>query len=177
MKIKQQLAVVLMTLMSTATFAQEHIVEMLNNGDDGMMIFEPGFLKVEKGDTVKFLSTDMGHNSVSSYVPEGAAAWNGALNEEIVVTMDQEGVYIYKCTPHIALAMIGVIQVGNSTNKDAANSAAKEMKSKFMMSQERLEGYLAQVKQSHCFYDYKAYLIVDRLYNFIGFNYWVTSHS
>ena len=42
--------------------------------------------------------------------------------------------------------MIGVIQVGNSTNMDAANSAAKEMKSKFMMSQERLEGYLAQVK-------------------------------
>ena len=66
MKIKQQLAVVLMTLMSTATFAEEHIVEMLNNGDDGMMIFEPGFLKVEKGDTVKFLSTDIGHNSVSS---------------------------------------------------------------------------------------------------------------
>jgi len=146
MKIKQQLAVVLMTLMSTATFAEEHIVEMLNNGDDGMMIFEPGFLKVEKGDTVKFLSTDMGHNSVSSYVPKGAAAWNGALNEEIVLTMDQEGVYIYQCTPHIALAMMGVIQVGNPTNIDAANSAAKEMKSKFMMSQERLEGYLAQVK-------------------------------
>jgi hypothetical protein len=60
--------------------------------------------------------------------------------------MDQEGVYIYQCTPHIALAMMGVIQVGNPTNIDAANSAAKEMKSKFMMSQERLEGYLAQVK-------------------------------
>jgi pseudoazurin len=146
MKIKQQLAVLIMALMSTATFAQEHIVEMLNNGDDGMMVFEPGFLKVEKGDTVKFLSTDMGHNSVSTYVPEGATEWNGRLNEEIVVTMDQEGVYIYKCTPHIALAMIGVIQVGNATNMDAANSSAKEMKSKFMMSQERLEDYLAEVK-------------------------------
>ena len=146
MKIKQQLAVLIMALMSTATFAQEHIVEMLNNGDDGMMVFEPGFLKVEKGDTVKFLSTDIGHNSVSTYVPEGATEWNGRLNEEIVVTMDQEGVYIYKCTPHIALAMIGVIQVGNATNMDAANSSAKEMKSKFMMSQERLEDYLAEVK-------------------------------
>ena len=146
MKIKQQLAVLIMALMSTATFAQEHIVEMLNNGDDGMMVFEPGFLKVDKGDTVKFLSTDMGHNSVSTYVPEGATEWNGRLNEEIVVTMDQEGVYIYKCTPHIALAMIGVIQVGNATNMDAANSSAKEMKSKFMMSQERLEDYLAEVK-------------------------------
>jgi len=146
MKLKQQLAVLIMALMSTATFAQEHIVEMLNNGDDGMMVFEPGFLKVEKGDTVKFLSTDMGHNSVSTYVPEGATEWNGRLNEEIVVTMDQEGVYIYKCTPHIALAMIGVIQVGNATNMDAANSSAKEMKSKFMMSQERLEDYLAEVK-------------------------------
>ena len=146
MKIKQQLAVLIMALMSTATFAQEHIVEMLNNGDDGMMVFEPGFLKVEKGDTVKFLSTDMGHNSVSTYVPEGASEWNGRLNEEIVVTMDHEGVYIYKCTPHIALAMIGVIQVGNATNMDAANSSAKEMKSKFMMSQERLEDYLAEVK-------------------------------
>lgn len=145
MEIRQQVIAMVMILASTATFAEEHIVEMLNNGDDGMMAFNPGYLKVEKGDTVKFLSTDMGHNSVSSYLPEGAEPWSGAINEEIVVSMEQEGVYIYSCTPHIALAMVGVIQVGEATNLEAAKAASGEMKSKFMMSQERLEGYMGQI--------------------------------
>ena len=45
--------------------AEEHIVKMLNNGAGGMMIFEPAVLSVNKGDTVKFVATDMAHNSAS----------------------------------------------------------------------------------------------------------------
>lgn len=142
---KKCLAIAMM-LMATTAFAEQHVVEMLNNGDDGMMVFSPGYLKVQKGDTVKFLATDAGHNSVSSYTPDGAVAWTGAINEEITVTMDKEGVYIYECTPHLALAMVGVIQVGDAANLDAAQSAAGEMKAKFMMSQERLDGYMSEVK-------------------------------
>ena len=43
----------------------EHIVQMLNSGDGGQMIFEPAVLKVSLGDTVHFKATDMAHNSAS----------------------------------------------------------------------------------------------------------------
>ena len=41
--------------------AAEHEVKMLNFGDGGSMIFEPGFLKVNKGDTINFKSVSYTH--------------------------------------------------------------------------------------------------------------------
>ena len=43
----------------------EHIIRMLNTGDEGQMIFEPSVIKVSKGDTIHFKATDMSHNSAS----------------------------------------------------------------------------------------------------------------
>jgi len=103
----------------TPGFAAEHEVKMLNRGEDGeMMVFEPAFLKVEPGDTVTFVPTDKSHNaeSILGAIPEGAEAFKGRINEEISVTFDAEGVHAYKCTPHFALGMVGLIQVGDSTD-------------------------------------------------------------
>ena len=38
------------------------------------------------------------------------------INQEISITLDKEGVYVYNCTPHAMMAMVGVIQVGEATN-------------------------------------------------------------
>ena len=81
------------------------------------MQFEPAFLKIAPGDTVTFIATDKAHNSeaIPNMIPEGAETWKGKINEEITVTFNQEGVYGYKCQPHFALGMVGLIQVGEST--------------------------------------------------------------
>ncbi len=128
-----------------AALSAEHTIKMLNNGAEGMMVFEPAFLKVEKGDSVTFVSTDAGHDSVSSLIPEGATAWTGENSKDLTVTLDTEGVYIYKCTPHLMMAMVGVIQVGEATNKAEAVAAAEELSSKIMMNKERLGGYIAKI--------------------------------
>ena len=39
-------------LPGSQVFAADHVVKMLNNGADGMMVFEPGYLNVVPGDTV-----------------------------------------------------------------------------------------------------------------------------
>ena len=41
--------------------AADHEVKMLDNGKGGGMVFEPGFLKAEVGDTVTFVPTNKGH--------------------------------------------------------------------------------------------------------------------
>ena len=108
---KNILIAISLFLLTVPAFAAEHTVKMLNNGAGGMMIFEPAVLSVNKGDTVKFIASDMSHNSVSVFTPPGATPWRGKMNEEISITLDTPGVYIYECTPHAMMAMVGVIQV------------------------------------------------------------------
>lgn len=90
-------------------------VLMLNKGQDGKtMGFSPSFLQVEPGDTVTFIPADTGHNaeSILDMIPEAAETWTGKLNEEFTITLTEPGLYAYKCQPHFAMGMVGLIQVG-----------------------------------------------------------------
>jgi pseudoazurin len=80
-------------------------------------------------------------------VPDGAEGWQGAMNQEVSVTLDEEGVYVYKCTPHAALNMAGVIQVGEPTNYDAAKAAVQELTAAAATNKDRLVGYFEQVER------------------------------
>ena len=66
-------------------------------------------------------------------------------DRNISVTLDVEGVYVYNCTPHAMMAMVGVIQVGEAVNLDEVKSAASQIKSTFVMNQERLDDYLSRL--------------------------------
>lgn len=123
---------------STA-YAAEHEVRMLNKGPEGQpMQFDPAFLKIAPGDSVKFVATDKGHNSESilGMIPKGVDTWKGKMNEEITLTFDVEGIYGYKCTPHFGMGMVGIIQVGENTdNLDAAKTAKLPGKAKSRMAE------------------------------------------
>lgn len=107
----------------TAVSAADHQVLMVNKDSEGRpMQFEPAFLKVAPGDTVTFVAKDKGHNSEAfpDKIPEGAEAWKGKISQEISVTLNTEGFYAYKCLPHFAMGMVGLIQVGEAVTPDAA---------------------------------------------------------
>ncbi len=108
-------------------FAADHEVKMLNKGERGMMVFEPAFLKIAPGDTVHFVAADKGHSTetIKGMVPEGGQTWKGKINEEVTVTLDTPGLYGYKCLPHYALGMVGLIQVGDDTSNLEAAEAVK----------------------------------------------------
>ena len=125
----------------------EHTIKMLNSGEGGQMIFEPAVIKVSKGDTIHFKASDMSHNSASidGMVPDGANSWSGQMNMDISITLDTEGIYVYQCDPHLMMAMIGVIQVGEPTNIDQIKDASTSLKSSFVMNSERIDNYLNQL--------------------------------
>jgi pseudoazurin len=132
-------AAVVSGLAWTGAYAAEHEIRMLNKGPEGQpMQFDPAFLKIEPGDSVTFIPTDKGHNSESilEMIPEGAETWKGKINEEITVTFNVEGVYGYKCMPHFGLGMVGIIQVGDSTeNLDSAETAKLPGRAKTRMAE------------------------------------------
>jgi pseudoazurin len=121
-----------MLIAATATLAMtgmavaaEVEVKMLNKGTaGGAMVFEPALVKVEPGDTVKFIATDKSHNAetIKGMLPDGAQSFTGKMNEDITVKFDQPGVYGVKCLPHYAMGMVALIVVGTPPNVDQAKA-------------------------------------------------------
>ena len=101
-------------LLTGPVWAEVHEVKMLNSNDTGNMVYEPDFLTVAPGDTIKFIPTDPSHNaeSINEMTPEGAEPIKGKINQELEVTLTEEGIYGIKCTPHYAMGMVMLIEVG-----------------------------------------------------------------
>jgi pseudoazurin len=130
-------------LLSGAAWAETVEVKMLNKGEAGTMVFEPAFVQIAAGDTVKFLPTDKGHNaeSVKGMIPEGAEPFKGKINQEIDVTFDTEGLYGVKCLPHFAMGMVMTIAVGENVEVPAdflEGRLPKKAKERFEESLEAL---------------------------------------
>ena len=146
---KYILTTLTLLLMHTQIYAANFEVKMLNQGNTGVMVFEPAFLKVNVGDTVTFKSIDAAHNSASiqGMIPANASPWFGELSKDITVSFDVPGIYGYQCTPHSMMAMVGIIQVGDDlSNLEKVKSAAQSYKSTFVMNQTRLDEYISMVK-------------------------------
>lgn len=133
-------AIAIGALMATASFAEVFEVHMLNKGAAGTMVFEPDFLRVAVGDTVKFVPQDKGHNaeSIEGMLPEGAVPFASKINEEIDVTFDIPGVYGVRCKPHFAMGMVMAIAVGDAKAPEDFLEGRLPKKAK-----ERLEAALA----------------------------------
>jgi len=137
----------LIVLSPLSIASAEYTVKMLNNGKEGLMVFEPSLLSIQPGDSVLFKATDVSHNSASiqGMIPEGATAWMGAMSQDVKVIFDKEGIYVYQCTPHSMMAMVGVIKVGEPINLEQVKEKAESQKQLFVMNKERLSGYLSKL--------------------------------
>ncbi|KOC28587.1 blue copper protein [Comamonas testosteroni] len=110
-------ALVLCVCTAPLVAAETIEIKMLNRGPHGAMVYEPEFVKIAPGDSVKFLATSSGHDAVSitGMAPAGATPFRGKTNQEITVTMTEPGLYGVKCQPHYAMGMVMLIQVGDSS--------------------------------------------------------------
>lgn len=132
-KTAMQAAAAAILLMSAGAAAAEVEVKLLNKGTDGgAMVFEPAFVKIAPGDTVKFLSTEKGHNaeSIKGMLPEGTIPFQGKNGEDVAVKFDQEGVYGVKCLPHYGMGMVAMVVVGFPANLDQAKAVPQVGKAK-----------------------------------------------
>ena len=115
-----------------AAGAAEVEIKMLNKGEKGAMVFEPNFVSVAPGDTIRFVPTDKGHNAetIKGMIPDGAEAFKSKFNEEITVTLDKEGIYGVKCAPHYGMGMVALIEVGQPANLEEAKAVKQTGKAK-----------------------------------------------
>lgn len=119
-------------LMAGSAHAADHQVQMLNKGEKGAMVFQPDFVVAAPGDTITFVPTDKLHDvqSIKDMIPEGATPFKGKMNEKVTITVDKEGIYGVKCTPHYGMGMVAMVVVGKPVNLEQAKAVKQVGKAK-----------------------------------------------
>ena len=125
-------AVGVVMAMAGGARAAEVEVKMLNKGAEGLMVFEPALIKVAPGDSVKFVSTDKGHNAetIKGMLPDGGTTFVGKMGEDVAVKFDQAGIYGVKCAPHYGMGMVAMVVVGTPANEEQAKAVPQIGKAK-----------------------------------------------
>jgi pseudoazurin len=110
-----------------------HEVKMLNQGDQGSMIFEPAFIKINTCDSIQFEMVDAGHNAVTVAAPAGSVPFDTKYKPSTLVQFDTNGIYLYKCSPHAMMAMAGLIQVSDASNKAEMKTEIEKFEASVMI--------------------------------------------
>ena len=103
-----------MVLSAKAEEKEPLIIEMLNKRGKDKMLYGQDVAKIDVGQTITWTPDSKGHNVQFVSVPEGVEKVKSKLSKEFSYTFEQEGVYLYVCTPHASMGMIGVVVVGDS---------------------------------------------------------------
>jgi len=85
------------------------------------MDWKPVLTFAQPGDQVRFIDM-IGHDteSIKGMIPPGTNGWKSKMGDEgFTVTLDADGLYVFKCNPHVAVGMFGAIIVGDPKKKPA----------------------------------------------------------
>jgi plastocyanin len=117
------------TCLAIPASARTFDVRAVMSPDGARVHFEPARLRIEPGDTVRWIQVS-GYHSVAAYhpsngnrelrIPEGAEPWDSGVllgqypreGSTFEHTFTVGGVYDYFCQPHEAAGMVGRIVVG-----------------------------------------------------------------
>lgn len=143
----QIIAILSLVLCAASANAADIEVKMLANSQtEGILAFEPSFVKANVNDTIVFIPVDPGHNSHSLLVPPDAQTWKGSFNKELRVKLEKEGVYLYVCDAHKNMGMVGVVQVGKAVNLEEARKKASVESATMALNKDRFAKALDQVQ-------------------------------
>ena len=127
---KLLLAIFLLTFSSFAN-AKTVEIEMLNKLGKEKMLYSVKLAEVDVNDKIIWKSTTKGHNVEFVVMPKGVKKFKSKINKDATYEFKVPGIYLYQCTPHKAMGMIGIVVVGNDkSNLDAVKKAKMRGKSK-----------------------------------------------
>ena len=104
------------SLFSTFAIAENYTVEMLNKLGKERMVYSEKVLSIKVNDEITWKSVDKGHNVEFIGMPKGVSKYKSKISKDAKYTFTQPGIYLYQCTPHKAMGMIGLVVVGEDKN-------------------------------------------------------------
>ena len=110
------ISILLTLFFSNNLLAASHELEMLNKLGNEKMLFSKKIIKIDLNDDVSWKAVDKGHNVEFIGMPDGALKYKSKHSKDAVYKFSKAGIYLYQCTPHKAMGMIGIVVVGNDKN-------------------------------------------------------------
>jgi len=130
------LLLILTLTFSSLAHAKTVEIEMLNKLGKETMLYSVKLAEVDVNDKIIWKSTTKGHNVEFVVMPKGVKKFKSKINKDATYEFKVPGIYLYQCTPHKAMGMIGIVVVGNDkSNLDAVEKAKMRGKSKKVLKE------------------------------------------
>lgn len=121
------------SLLVTPALSETHEVKMFSRNERGPMLYEPDYLHIAPGDSIRFIPEQPSHNAatIEGMLPEGATPFKSKINEDFTTQLTVPGRYGIKCSPHFSMGMVMIIDVGDVSNKDLPDDLPMRAKDRF----------------------------------------------
>ena len=101
---------------SSMSFGKTLEIEMLNKLGKEKMVYSIKVAKVDQNDKIIWKHVSKGHNVEFLGMPKGVKKYKSKINKKAEYEFKIPGIYLYQCTPHKAMGMIGIVIVGGDTS-------------------------------------------------------------
>ena len=121
-------------LLSSFAYAENFTIEMLNKLGKEKMVYSEKVISIKVNDEITWKSIDKGHNVEFIGMPKGVSKFKSKISKDAKFKFVKSGVYLYQCTPHKAMGMIGLVIVGDDkSNLDKIKKVKVYGKSKKLL--------------------------------------------
>ena len=103
---------IIFIIFSSNSYAKDLEIQMLNKLGKEKMVYSVKVAKIEVNDQIIWKSVSKGHNVEFISMPKGVKKFKSKINKDVNYTFTIPGIYLYQCTPHKAMGMIGIVVVG-----------------------------------------------------------------
>ncbi len=111
---KDFIRLALATMLVATLMAKQAVAEVIQIEFTQFDTFSIEVVNIGVGDTVEWVPKNKGHNVEFLAGPDMAALPpKSNMNEFHSVRFEKKGVYLYGCTPHLNMGMLGLIVVGD----------------------------------------------------------------
>ena len=110
------LIMVIFSFVSSNAIAETFTIEMLNKLGKERMVYSEKVISINTNDEIFWKSKDKGHNVELIGMPTGAKKYKSKISKDASYKFEKSGIYLYQCTPHKAMGMIGLVVVGDNKN-------------------------------------------------------------
>ena len=125
---------VIFSFLSSNAIAETFTIEMLNKLGKERMVYSEKVISINTNDEILWKSKDKGHNVELIGMPTGAKKYKSKISKDANYKFEKPGIYLYQCTPHKAMGMIGLVVVGNDkSNLDKIKKVKVYGKSKKLL--------------------------------------------
>ena len=97
---------------SSMSYGKTIEIDMLNKLGKEKMVYSKKVAKIDLNDKIIWKHISKGHNVEFIGMPKGVKKFKTKINKKAEYEFKKPGIYLYQCTPHKAMGMIGIVVVG-----------------------------------------------------------------